>query len=472
MGTLEGFLDYERKDFEYKSVEERLKDYGEFIIMRDEKELKKQAARCMECETPFCHGIGCPLFNFIPEWNDLVLRGDIRGAYESLTQTSNFPEFTGRICPALCEQSCSLSINLAPVTIKQLELYIIEKAFSMGYVRPEPPTRRKDKRVAVVGAGPAGLAAAQLLNREGYQVTLYEKYSQAGGILRYGIPNFKLPKWVLDRRIDLMKKEGVEFKTGVALGRDIELDFLRKNYDATLLCIGAGIPRDLSVPGRELEGIHFALEYLSQSNEFVSGRKKESEIIHAGGKKVLVIGGGDTGSDCIGTANRQGAKMVTQIEVLPMPVEWNKSYNPSWPDYPGILRTSSSHKEGCVRDFSVSTKSFSGKDGGVTGAECIRVEWTKDAENRNIMKEIKGSDFFIEAELVILAMGFVHGEHLPSFEEAGIEYDGRGNIIFSDYRTGAEGVFAAGDAATGASLVCRAIYHGRQASAAIDTFLK
>ncbi|HWQ77452.1 MAG TPA: glutamate synthase subunit beta [Anaerovoracaceae bacterium] len=471
MGTLQGFLDFKRKDFEYKSIEERLGNYEEFLIMRNDPEIKKQAARCMECETPFCHALGCPVFNRIPEWNDLVFRKDIRAAYESLILTNSFPEFTGRVCPALCESACSLSISLAPVTIKQIELYIIEKAFEQGYVKPDPPAERKKGKVAVVGSGPSGLSAAQTLNRMGYQVTVYEKYGEAGGIMRFGIPNFKLPKWVLDRRTDLMEKEGIVFRTNAAIGRDFSFDSLKNNYDATLLCIGAGTPRDLPVTGRDLSGIHFALDYLKQSNEFVSGKKKENEIISAKGKKVLVIGGGDTGSDCIGTANRQGAEKVTQVEILPRPEEWTKSYNPAWPDYPNILRTSSSHLEGCIRDFSVSARQFISRDGRVAGAECVRLKWEKDANNNNISKEIPGSSFLIEADMVILAMGFLHAEHSPWLSEIGIEYDRRGNISTSNYHTNIDGLFAAGDASTGASLVCRGIYHGRQAAKAIDEFL-
>jgi len=472
MGTLRGFLDFQRKDFAYKRIEERRGNYEEFLIMQNDAEIKRQAARCMECETPFCHGIGCPLFNRIPEWNDLVLRKDIQGAYESLIRTNSFPEFTGRVCPAPCESACSLSINLAPVTIKQLELYISEKAFELGYVKPSPPKERKSEKVAVVGSGPAGLSAAQTLNRMGYQVTVYEKDDQVGGIMRYGIPNFKLPKWVLDRRVALMEQEGITFEKNVAIGRDISVDTLKSRFDAVLLCIGAGTPRDLSVPGRESEGIHFALTYLTQANQFVGGRKKASEIIQAGGKNVLVIGGGDTGSDCIGTANRQGAKKITQIEILPRPLEWTKSYNPAWPDYPNILRTSSSHQEGCVRDFAVNTKEFLSRDGRLTGVKCVRVQWEKDADNNHTMQEIPGSDFIIEAELAILAMGFVHVEQSQWLSELGIKYNASGNIdAAQSYHTDVSGIFAAGDAVTGTSLVCRGIYHGKQVAAAVDEYL-
>lgn len=472
MGSLQGYLDFKRKDFDYKNVEDRLKNYDEFLIMQNETEMKRQSARCMECETPYCHALGCPIFNRIPEWNDYIYRKDIKSAYESLTMTNSFPEFTGRVCPALCEASCSLSINLAPVTIKQIELYIIEKAFKLGLVKPKLPAVRKKQKVAVIGSGPSGLSAAQELNRRGYNVTVYEKSDHIGGLMRYGIPDFKLPKWVIDRRIDLMKKEGIIFKVNSEVGKDLPIDYLKREFDAVLLCIGAGTPRDLNIEGRNLEGIHFALTYLKQSNQFVSGRKRESEIINAKGKNVLVIGGGDTGSDCIGTANRQGAKKVTQIEILPKPREWSESYNPSWPDYPSILRTSSSHKEGCFRDFSVGTKSFISENNRVIGAKCVRVEWTRDINGNNVMKEIPESEFIIEADLVFLSMGFIHVEHSQWLSELGVEYNTRGNITsFEHYETNVKGIFAAGDAATGASLVCRGINHGKQAAFAIDRFL-
>jgi len=469
MGSMQGFLDFKRKDFDYKDIEERLTNYDEFLIMQSETEMKKQAARCMACETPYCHALGCPMFNRIPEWNEFIFRKDIKNAYKSLTKTNGFPEITGRICPSLCETSCTLSINLAPVTIKQIELYIIEKAFKEGIVKANPPKNPNNKKVAVVGSGPSGLAAAQELTKRGYGVTVYEKSDAVGGLLRYGIPDFKLPKWVIDRRVELMQMEGICFKTNISIGQDLSIDYLKTKYDAVLLCIGAGTPRDLSVEGRNLDGIHFATTYLTQANQFVSAKKKENEIINAKGKNVLVIGGGDTGSDCIGTANRQGAKQVTQIEILPKPSQWMESYNPTWPEYPNILRTSSSQKEGCIRDFAVSTKSFISEGGRVIGANCIRVEWIKDSNNNNILREIPGSDFVIEADLVLLSMGFVHVEHSPWLSELGVQYTSRGNIdTVSNYDTGIEGIFAAGDAVTGASLVCRGINNGKKAAAAID----
>ncbi len=472
MASIQGFIDFKRKDFDYKSVEERLKNFDEFLIIQNDVEIKKQAARCMGCSTPYCHALGCPIFNLIPEWNDFIFRNNLKGAYERLTLINKFPEITGRVCPALCETSCSLSINLSPVTIKQIELYIIEKAFEQGFVKPNSPECEKNKSVAVIGSGPSGLAAAQELRGMGYYVTVYEQSEAVGGLLRYGIPNFKLPKWIIDRRIELMGKGGIEFKTNILAGEDITADYIKDKFDAVLLCMGSGIPRDLQIEGRNSEGIYFALEYLGQPNKFIFENKIEKGVIDAKGKNVLVIGGGDTGSDCIGTANRQGAKKVTQIEIMPKPRVWTESYNPNWPNYPSILRTSSSHKEGCIRDFGVSTKSFISKNGHVTGANCVRVEWTKDSNNNFVMHEIKGSDFVIEADLVLLSMGFMHVKHSKFLSQIGIDYDARGNIYTdANYATNINGVFAAGDAKTGASLVVRAIYHGMQAAKNIDKFL-
>ncbi|HYE09323.1 MAG TPA: glutamate synthase subunit beta [Patescibacteria group bacterium] len=472
MGSIQGFIDFKRKDFEYKSIEERIKNFDEFLIMQNDTEMKKQAGRCMDCSTPYCHALGCPNFNLIPDWNDYLFRNDLKSAYESLTLTNNFPEITGRICPALCENSCSLSINLSPVTIKQIELYIIEKAFEKGLVKPKLPKYEKSKNVAIIGSGPSGLAAAQELRGMGYHVTVFEQSDAIGGLLRYGIPNFKLPKWVIDRRIEIMQKEGIEFETNIEIGEDLSADYIKNRFDAVLLCMGAGTPRDLQIEGRDLEGIHFALEYLGQPNKLIFEEKIEKNVINAKGKNVLVIGGGDTGSDCIGTAKRQGAKEITQIEILPKPRVWAENYNPNWPNYPSILRTSSSHKEGCIRDFEVNTKSFISENGRVTGANCVRVEWLKDSNNKFIMQEVKGSEFVIEADLVFLSMGFMHVKHSKLLSELGIEYDVRGNIgTNSNYETNIRGVFAAGDASTGASLVVRAIHHGRQAAKGIDGFL-
>ena len=472
MGSFQGFLDFKRKDFDYKSIEERLKSFDEFLIVQDDTEMKKQAGRCIDCDTPYCHALGCPSLNLIPEWNDYIFKNDFKSAYERLILTNSFPEITGRICPALCEAACSLSINLAPVTIKQIELYIIEKAFKEGLVKPVSPICDKKQRIAIIGSGPAGLAAAQELRRMGYQITVYEKSDALGGLMRYGIPEFKLPKWVIDRRIELMKQEGVEFKTNVNIGKDISVGYLNDNFDCILLCMGSGTPRELSIEGSSLEGIYYALEYLTQSTKYLTKNIFENEMIDVKGKNVLVIGGGDTGSDCIGTANRHGARKVTQIEIMPKPRAWNESYNPTWPNYPSILRTSSSHKEGCIRDFKVNTKSFISKDGRVVGANCVRVEWFKNEKNSFEMKEIVGSDFVIEADFVFLSMGFVHVEHSKLLEDLGVKYDTRGNIeVNTNYETNIKGVFAAGDAFSGASLVVRAMNHGRLAADAVNKFL-
>jgi len=349
MGRATGFLEFQRKNFSYRSVKDRLKDYKEFTFLQPEKELKKQGVRCMDCGIPFCHALGCPVYNLIPEWNDLVYRGKWQEAYERLEMTNNLPEITGRICPAPCETSCTLSINSSPVSIKQIELAIIETAFERGWVVPMPPPFETGKRIAVIGSGPAGLAAAQALRRRGHTVVVFEKDSGIGGILRYGIPNFKLEKDVLDRRLEQMKAEGVIFETNATIGEDLSARYIKQKYDVILLTLGAGVPRDLSVPGRGLDNIHYAMDYLTKVNKYLTGDLKEHEIISAKAKKVLVIGGGDTGADCIGTANRQGAASVHQFEILPKPREWQEPSNPEWPAWPNILRTASSHEEGCKR---------------------------------------------------------------------------------------------------------------------------
>ncbi len=473
MGKVLGFVEYTRQDFLYRDVEERLKDYKEVMISTPVESLSDQGARCMDCGTPFCHNLGCPVTNLIPEWNDAVYKGQYKEAYERLEITNNFPEVTGRVCPAPCEASCTLSINDAPVTIKQMELGIIEKAFSAGWVVPRPPKAETGKSVAVVGSGPAGMAASQQLRRMGHQVTLFEKNEKIGGLLRYGIPDFKLDKGVLDRRIEQMKAEGVNFETGVAIGEDLSIRYLQNKFDAVLITMGAGTPRNLPVPGRELKGVHFAMEYLGQSNKNVSGEIYDEEVINAKGKTVLVIGGGDTGSDCVGTANRQGAKKVYQYEIMPKPLEWTEPYNPSWPDWPQILRTSSSHKEGCEREWNIGTIGFEG-NGKVQKGKFNRVEWIADpAGGRPQMKVVEGSEFELKVDLVFLAMGFVHVEHNRIITDLNLELDDRGNIkTDGNYGTSIDGVFAAGDAETGASLVVRAINHGRRAADAVDEYLK
>jgi len=473
MGKPTGFIDYERVIAPKRPIAERVKDYKEVAGRLDEEELRRQGARCMDCGIPYCHAIGCPLYNLIPEWNDAVYRGRWREALERLEMTNNFPEITGRICPAPCEASCTLSINAAPVTIKEIELAIIEKGFAEGWVAPRPPSAETGKKVAVVGSGPAGLAAAQQLRRMGHSVTVFEKAKRIGGILRYGIPDFKLEKQVLERRIKQMQAEGVNFATDVAIGEDLSARYLRKQFDVVLLCMGAGQPRDLHVPGRGLEGIHMAMEYLGQSNRRNSGETVEDGSISARGKTVLVIGGGDTGSDCVGTAVRQAARKVYQFEILPKPLDWTEPSNPQWPNWPNIVRTSSSHEEGCEREWAVVTEQFSGRGVRVQEGHFARVEWKKAGRRGTAMVEIGGSGFSLKVDLVILAMGFLHVEHTRLLDELGVTFDDRGNIATDgNHATSAEGVFAAGDSDIGASLVVRAMYHGMEASRAIGEYLK
>jgi glutamate synthase (NADPH/NADH) small chain len=466
MATKDGYLDFKRKDINYRDVSERVQDFEEIIVPNEELELKRQAARCMGCDIPFCFALGCPVQNHIPEINDSILRKDYKAAYEKLTIKNPFPEITGRICPALCEYSCSLSITMEPVTIKQLELYAIEKAFQMGLVNI-PLKEKNGKTVGIIGSGPAGLAAANELTAQGFQVTVYEKKEKPGGLLRYGIPNYKLPKNVVDRRIKVLKDAGVKFLTSTEVGKDITLDEVRDNHDVVLISMGSGQPRDLNIPGRDTKGVHLALEFLGQYNH-LEGESK----INASDKDVLVIGGGDTGSDCIGTARRQGAINITQIEIMPQPYQWDGKHNPEWPNYPRYNRVSSSHKEGCVRDFNVNTKYFVHRDGKLKGAMCSRVEWVKKEDGSMNMEEIKGSEFFIKAELILIAMGFLHLEHLPMLEELGIEYDRRGNITeasVADLK--GKGIFVCGDALSGASLVVRSINSGLRAAEDIVSYL-
>jgi glutamate synthase (NADPH/NADH) small chain len=426
----------------------------------------------MDCGIPFCHALGCPLVNLIPEWNDLVYRGKWREALERLELTSNLSEVTGRICPAPCEAACTLSINSSPVTIRQIELAIVERGFAQGWVRPRPPVRESGRRVAVVGSGPAGLAAAQQLRRRGHQVTLFEKNEQPGGILRYGVPDFKLEKWVIDRRIEQMRAEGVQFETGVTIGEDVSAKYLQKRYDAVLLALGAGEPRDLHVPGRGLEGIHYAMDYLRHSNLQVAGEGTRDPALWAAGKVVLVIGGGDTGSDCVGTARRQGAKAIMQFEILPKPIEWHEPWNPQWPDWPAVLRTSSSHEEGCERRWAVTTRQFLGRGVSVDQAVCAEVEWVEGRGGTVQPRTVPGTDFTVSVDLVLLSMGFLHVRHSRLLQALGVEYDQRGNVKVDErYQTSVRGVFAAGDAASGASLVVRAARHGRCAAACIDRWL-
>ncbi|MDA3811800.1 MAG: glutamate synthase subunit beta [Spirochaetaceae bacterium] len=473
MGKTLGFLEYNRKGHTYRDVSERLQDYKEVSIKPETDELVNQGARCMDCGTPFCHNLGCPLGNLIPEWNDAVYRDQWKEAWERLEITNNFPEFTGRICPAPCETSCTLSINDAPVAIKSIELEIAEKAFKEGWVKIRKPKSETGKRVAVIGSGPAGMAAAQQLRRMGHSVTLFEKSNKIGGLMRYGIPDFKLDKSIIDRRINQMKAEGVEFETGVSIGDDISIKYLQHKYDSILITVGAGKARDLPVPGRELNGVHFALDFLSQSNKNVSEEHYTEPVINAMGKKVLVIGGGDTGSDCVGTSNRQGAVSVHQFEIMPKPLDWDKSWNPQWPEWPVILRTTSSHEEGCYREWSIGTSKFIGKKGEVKKGYFHRIEWVPSKDGgRPSMKKIEGSEFELDVDLVLLAMGFEHVEHNAIISDTEINLNDRGNIaVDENFKTSVDGIFAAGDAAIGASLVVRAIDFGRKASLAIHKYL-
>jgi glutamate synthase (NADPH/NADH) small chain len=474
MGKITGFIEYDRVTAHYRPIEERLSDYRDVSLQLPEAELQRQGARCMDCGIPYCHALGCPVYNLIPEWNDAVYKGKWREAYERLTLTNSLPEITGRVCPAPCESSCTLGINSAPVSIKQLELAIIERAFAEGWVTPQPPLRETNRTIAIIGSGPSGLSAAQQLRRMGHRVTVFEKSPRIGGILRYGIPDFKLEKWVIDRRVAQLIAEGVEFETNALIGEDISAGYLRRRYNVILMTKGAGHPRDLHVPGRGLDGIHFAMDYLTQSNKFVNGELKENQIISAKNKTVLVIGGGDTGSDCVGTANRQGAAKVYQFEILPKPREWSQPWNPQWPEWPSILRTSSSHAEGCERDWSVVTKQFNSRSVKVEAGHFTRVAWeTPAGGGRPKMVELPGSEFTLKLDLVLLAMGFEHVLHGRLITDLNLQLDERENIkTNSRYMTSLNGVFAAGDAETGASLVVRAIWHGRQAAEAIGEYLK
>ena len=470
MGDPTGFLKNNRKVSGYRPVEQRINDYSEVELQLSEDERKLQASRCMDCGVPFCHW-SCPVSNIMPEWQDRIFKGEWKEAWELLQETNNFPEFTGRVCPALCEASCVLALNDEAVTIRQNELAVIEKAFELGLVKANPPKTRSGKKVAVIGGGPAGLAAADQLNKAGHMVTLFEGTDRVGGYLRYGIPDFKLEKSFIDRRLDIMKEEGVVFKTNSYVGRDVKINDIMKEYDAVCITIGAREARDLPIEGRELSGIHQALDYLTQQNKTCAGDKVcQDSLIAALDKNVLVIGGGDTGSDCVGTANRQGARKVTQIELLPMPSKTRTDSEP-WPLWPRLHKTSSSHEEGCERLWCISSKKFIGENGKVKKVLACKVEWVNENGRFN-MKEVPGSEFEIEADLVLLAMGFVHVVQKDFVNELGLKLDARGNIdTGADFKTSVDKVFAAGDANRGASLVVYAISEGRGAANAINEFL-
>ena len=509
------FVDTPRRKPAYRPVAERVKDYRDVAVARDEAESQRQAARCVRCFLPFCHWT-CPLGNYVPDWNGYVADGQWEKAYHFLQATNNFPEFTARLCPAPCEPACVLAISWEEVTIRENELAVVEHAFREGWVRPRPPAARTGKSVAVVGSGPAGLACADQLNQAGHRVVVFERDEQPGGILRYGIPDFKLEKWIVDRRLALLQAEGIELRTNTAVGTQVPAASLLQDFDAVCLTIGSRVSRDLAIEGRELAGIHFAMEYLTQSNRRVAGaRVARKELLDAQNKRVVVLGGGDTGADCMGTAHRQGARSVTQLEILPKPPETRQSAR--WPDYPQILRTSSSHEEGGRREWAVQTKRFLGRDGRVQALEVVRVEWVQEpGAARPVMRELpgtaftpphgspaleprpfekgrgecgnegespkgdspkpralaRGAGFTVEADLVLLALGFVSPESQPLLEALGVRRDARGNVETNEqYRSSVPGIFAAGDARRGQSLIVWAIAEGRRAAHHIDASL-
>ena len=470
MGKETGFLELDRQDRTYDDPKARLKHYREFIIPHAEPALKAQASRCMNCGIPYCHN-GCPVNNSIPDWNHLVYEGDWRNALEVLHSTNNFPEFTGRICPAPCEASCTLNITDQPVTIKSIECAIVDRGWQEGWIEPQAPAHRTGKTVAVVGSGPAGMACAQQLARAGHSVTLFEKNDRMGGLMRYGIPDFKMEKEQISRRLMQMQAEGVVLKESTEVGVHVSIDSLKENFDAVVLSGGAEDPRQLTIPGAELPGVRLAMEFLTQQNKRNAGddelRAAPRGTLTATGKHVIVIGGGDTGSDCVGTSNRQGAASVTQIEIMPKPPEKENKLL-VWPDWPLKLRTSSSHEEGANRDWAINAKRVAGEDGKVTGLDCIRVEWVDGK-----MQEVAGSEFTLKADLILLAMGFTGPVKQGMLDQAGVELDARGNVAANvqDYRTSDPQIFACGDMRRGQSLVVWAIREGRQAARAVDEML-
>ena len=465
MGELGGFIKLHRVEPRKRPIEERLHDFKEYALPQAEPQLREQGARCMDCGIPFCHS-GCPLGNLIPDWNDLVYRGRFSDAIESLHATNNFPEFTGRICPAPCEAACVLDINDDAVSIKQIEQSIADRAFAEGWIVPEQPAFRTGRTVAVIGSGPAGMAAAAELNRRGHTVTLFERNDRIGGLLRFGVPDFKLDKGVVQRRVDILEQEGIEMRTGVNVGEDITADELREQYDGVVLSIGSTIPRDLPVDGRELDGVHFAMEYLELRNRFVAGEFPGGTPISAAGKHVVIIGGGDTGADCLGNSHREEPASITQFELLPEPPPERLDDLTPWPRWPLILRTSGAHEEGGERRYSVMTTHLTGEDGRVTHLHGHEVGPPPE------FQKVEGSEFTIPADLVLLAMGFLHPQHPGIVDQLGLELDGRGNVAADEFATSVPGVFAAGDARRGQSLVVWAIAEGRQAARATDDYLQ
>lgn len=471
MGDIKGFLKVKRQPGAYRPVCERVKDFAEVNLLRSEAQSKEQSSRCMDCGTPFCHS-GCPIGNYIPEWNDLVFCGQWQKAFSLLRATNNLPEITGRICPSLCEYACVLGINDDPVTIRENELGIIEYAFAHGLIKPRIPKKRTGKKIAVIGSGPAGLACADQLNFAGHQVTVFERDDALGGILRYGIPEFKLKKEIIDRRIKILEKEGIKFKTEVNVGKDLSAQKILKDFDALCIACGSPTPRDLNIEGRNMSGIHFAMDYLIQSNKRIKGEKIPlDQLLDAKNKRVVVIGGGDTGADCVGVAHRQGASCVMQIEIMPKPPT-SRTPDCSWPKYPILFKSSSSHEEGGQRDWSILTKKFIGLNGKVEKLACVRVEFKKDASGCPIMQEVAGSEFEIQTDLVILALGFLHPEKNGIIGELKLGLDHRGNVKTNDnYMTSKKDVFACGDMRRGQSLIVWAISEGRRAAHHIDKHL-
>ena len=471
MGNPKGFLKHTRELPEYRPVEERIQDYNDLYQPFSDEKTTIQASRCMDCGVPFCHN-GCPLGNIIPEFNDAVYNEDWEYAFEILSSTNNFPEFTGRICPAPCEKACVLGINQPPVAIEHIEKSIAEKAYELGYAKANPPAVRTGKTVAVVGSGPAGLAAAAQLNKAGHTVTVFERADRIGGLLRYGIPDFKLEKWTIDRKIALMEEEGVVFKTSTNIGVDVPVSELTDNFDAIVLCGGSTVPRDLPIKGRGFKGVHFAMDFLTQNNKRVAGDEiPENQVVMATDKNVLVIGGGDTGSDCVGTSNRHKAKSVTQIELLGKPPV-NRHESTPWPLWPMELRTSSSHEEGCERKWAILTKEFVGdKNGNLKAVKLVDIEWKVGEDGRSTFVEVEGSVREIPCELALLAIGFVHPLHDGMLQQLKVELDNRGNVKDHDYATSVEKIFVAGDMRRGQSLVVWAIAEGREAAKKVDEFL-